>query len=632
MFFVFKELEQSAIKQRNVLNQILGTKVSTLETKSESAMLYASSDVTRSTPLAKTLFPSESDFDDDKIDVKRRSPGYESKHGKLDRKDSKKKSDTDNDTGVESDTGSDPGGENDGDKNSRVNNRRVFSDGSFNNEFSSERKMTISRLFNNGKHKDELLVCLDIIEQRALAIESLIEQAKLSTVLNLRKQIEAEFNGVPLQEIPAKCHQKIDRAIQRYLENELENIRAQYENKETGEEPRGKPESAGQTSQSGSMRRAKHSEEFEELERENEGLHEKVGSLETSLDRVDRLYLMQKRETEYLTEKITKLERQLTNEKLKHENELHDVKSDYEQNSRRKDSFTLENNRAGNESGMTYDSQTMATLYRKLEQEEKRNKALKVAGEADQTTIRCLEGKVNELERELGNSRQEVSDLLQEIRDLQSHAERRERKLHEREAQLKEVNDERRVLRETLIMSEHEISLLENKLGNENNDAWKDSKKEILEELRKLEKHIKVIHKEKRKLENKYLAFKIENEHLSDTLHSFSKTKDILTPLGSCDVSRNQSALSSHSSSRSSSLAGSDVEDEDIYDKRHVNRGKVIHHAGRRRKRNAQDQKDKCVVLMFIVYAAWLKLALQMSFSMVHFVPNFHGRAGVERL
>lgn len=592
----FQELEESAIKQRNVLNQILGTPVPTspitrTEADTQSAMFYASNDVICSTPLAKKLFSAGSDFNHDIIDNRKRSPGYDNERRQLDRSDSNrrnKKSDTDNDMGVESDTGSDPGTENLGLENLRVKNPRVFSAGDLENgrDFSRMGKTTLSRTSKYSKHSDELLMYLEIIEQRALAVESLIEQAKLDTILNIRNQIEAEFNGVPLQEIPAKCHQKIDRAIQRYLEKELEKIRAEYEHKETGRESSGKPED---------KERRRPSEEIGELERENADLREKVGSLEMSVNRVDMLYLMQKKENEYLAEKVTKLERQLTNEKLKYENELHDVKSEFEESNSSRETRTENTNEfKGN-------SETMVTLCRKLEQEEKQNKALRVAGQADQTTIRCLEGKVSELEREVQSSRQEISDLLQEIRDLQSHAERRERKLLERETQLKDVNDERRVLRETLIMSEHEISLLENKLGNENNDAWKDSKKEVLEELRKLEKHIKVIHKEKRKLENKYLAFKIENEHLSDSLNSFSKTKDILTPLSSCSVSRNQSTLSSHSSSLSSSLAGSDVEDEETYDSRRVSKGKVVHNSGRRRKRNAQDQKDKYVVYGIIL-------------------------------
>ena len=588
-----EQIHEETIKQKNVLNQILGTPVP-LETGADNqhVMLAASSDVKETTPLAKKLFPAGSDIDDDVIKGRHQNPGYENEHAKRDRRDSNKRnkrSDTDNDTGVESDTESDPGGKNDGVENRRVTKSRVFGSGNLDNDkvFSPMGKTTLSRTSKNGKHSDELLMYLEIIEQRALAVESLIEQAKLDTVLNIRKQIEAEFNGVPLQEIPAKCHQKIDRAIQRFLEQELEKIRAEYENKDTGNESSSKPEGVGRASEPRSAGSARSSEEIRELERENENLHDKVGSLETSVNRVDMLYLMQKKENEYLTEKVTRLERQLTNEKLKYENELHDVKNGFEE---------IEDFARGGRSEFASDSEAMTSLYRRLEQEEKQNRALKIAGEADQTTIRCLEGKVNELEKELSSSRQEVNDLLQEIRDLQSHAERRERKLQEREVQLREVNDERRVLRETLIMSEHEISLLENKLGNENNDAWKDSKKEILDELRKLEKHIKVIHKEKRKLENKYLAFKIENEHLSDSLHSFSKTKDILTPLGSCDVSRNQSTLSSHSSSLSSSLAGSDAEDEAIHDTRRVSKGKVVHVTGRRRKRRAQDQQDKYVV------------------------------------
>ncbi|XP_028404356.1 cingulin-like isoform X2 [Dendronephthya gigantea] len=588
-----EELEQSAVKQRNVLNQILGTPVpSSPATLSktrkgiQSAMLDISSDAMHSTPLAQKLFPAGSDFGDD------------IEHEILNRKDSNrrnKKSDTDNDTGVESDTGSDPCGEDDGIKKPRVEMTGVLptKDPDRARHFSPMGKTAFSRESNStrGKHKDELLVYLEIIEQKALAVESLIEQAKLDTVLHIRKQIEAEFNGVPLQEIPAKCHQKIDRAIQRYLERELEKIRANYENKEAGSEPHGEVERIDRESKQSGMGRGRPSDEIQDLERENDDLRDRIGGLEVSVDRVDRLYLMQKKENEYLTEKVTKLERQLANEKLRYENDLNNVKNDFEET--RKDRNFSKEKTIASKIDFGNDSETMVSLYRKLEQEEKQNKALRVAGEADQTTIRCLEGKASELERELQNSRREVSDLLQEIRELQGHAERRDRKLQECEAHLKEVLDERRVLRETLVMSEHEISLLENKLGDDNSGAWKDSKKEILGELRKLEKHIKVIHKEKRKLENKYLAFKIENEHLSDSLHSFSKTKDILTPMSSCNVSRNQSTLSSHSSSRSSSLAGSDLEDEEAEDSRHVSRGRIAHGTGRRRKRSVQDQKDK---------------------------------------
>ena len=568
----------------------------------QSAMLDTSSDAVNSTPLAKKLFPAGSDFDDDVIHGTsiHQSREGDSEHEILNRQDSNrrnKRSDTDNDTGVESDTGSDPGGESDEVKKPRVKKTGVLSTGDPDRarNFSPMGKTTFSRgsYSMRAKHNDELLAYLEIIEQKALAVESLIEQAKLDTVLRIRNQIEAEFNGVPLQEIPAKCHQKIDRAIQRYLERELEKIRANYENKEAVREPDDKVGRMDRESKQGGMGRGRPSEEIQDLERENEDLRDRIGSLEVSVDRVDRLYLMQKKENEYLTEKVTKLERQLTNEKLRYENDLNNVKSDFEE-TRKHGNFSNEKI-VGGKIDFGNDSETMASLYRKLEQEEKQNKALRVAGEADQTTIRCLEGKASELERELQNSRGEVSDLLQEIRELQGHAERRDRKLQEREAQLKEVLDERRVLRETLVMSEHEISLLENKLGDGNSRAWKDSKKEILEELQMLEKHIRVIHKEKRKLENKYLAFKIENEHLSDSLHSFSKTKDILTPMSSCDVSRNQSTLSSHSSSRSSSLAGSDLEDEEADDSRHVSRGKIAHGNNRRRKRNAQDQKDKYV-------------------------------------
>ena len=562
---------------------MLGTSVSSSPTAlktgadNHTAMLDNSNDVMHSTPLAKKLFPDGANFDDDVIDSKRtkRSTGSDKRN---------RKSDTDNDTGVDSDTGSDPGVENDEAETPRVGNpgRTKASEMSEKDRnFSPYGKTTVSHgaKVESKESSDELLMYLEIIEQRALAVESLIEQAKLQTVLNIRNQIEAEFNGLSLEEIPAKCHQKIDRAIQRYLERELEKIRADYESKETGSEP-------SAATRPGSMGRASASEKLEELERVNGDLREKIESLETSVSRVDMLYSMQKRENEYLAEKVTNLERQLANEKLKYESELRNIKNDYEENIKVEDKFLT-----GNEN-----SETMASLYRKLEQEEKQNKALRVAGEADQTTIRCLEGKLTELEAELQKSRQRVNDLLDEVHELQTGAERREKRLQEREKQLKEVLDERRTLRETLTMSEHEISLLENKLGSDNNAVWKDSKREILEELTKLEKHIKVIHKEKRKLENKYLAFKIENENLSDSLNSFSKTKDILTPLSSCNVSRQQSTLSSHSSSLSSSLAGSDVEEGESYDSRHVSRSKLSQ-TGRRRKRNAQDLKDKYVGL-----------------------------------
>lgn len=287
----------------------------------------------------------------------------------------------------------------------------------------------------HGKHDDELLMYLEIIERRALAVESLIERAKLDTVLNIRKQIEAEFNGLSIERIPAKCHQKIDRAIQRYLELELNKIRAEYENKETALGSGGKPEGVGRVEKPGE---AKPSDELGELERENRNLRDKIESLETSINRVDMLYLMQKKENEYLAEKVSKLERQLTNEKLKYENDLDDVKSDFAESRRRSSSgFSREKLLGVFKTTSTSDSDSLGTLQQKLEQQEKLNKSLEIAGDANQTRIRCLEDKVGELEKELGRSRQEVVDLLQQIRDLQGHAERRERKLREREVQLK---------------------------------------------------------------------------------------------------------------------------------------------------------------------------------------------------
>ena len=63
--------------------------------------------------------------------------------------------------------------------------------------------------------------------------------------------------------------------------------------------------------------------------------------------------------------------------------------------------------------------------------------------------------------------------------------------------------------------------------------------------------------------------------------------------MGSCDVSRRESNLSSHSSSLSSSLAGSDVEDEGTHSSRYGNKNRSLHSQSGRRRRRAQDHKDK---------------------------------------
>ena len=571
--------------QRNLLNQVLSTpsSVTTCTTTPDDKpvmLQFPSYALSNSTPLTKKLFP---DVYRDVTQTNRvprelnHSPESDygvkpAKHGSLRRN---KRSDTDNDTGVESDSGSDTAMDTRSEK-----------------DFSTIRKSTPFRLrsmHTENSDKDELLVYLEVIEQRALEVEGLIEKAKLETVVNIRHRLEAEFEGVRLEDIPSKCHEKIDRAIQRYLQHELENIRAEYERKESGNEVRTEGERLG---------RARTPERRDEdLERENSDLKEKVESLEKSVERVDMLYLMQKKENQYLTEKLSKLDRQMANEKLMYENELDDVRNGFVEDMEMENSSFKERQEGDGARkggmGTMESSQKITLLYERLEQEEKQKLALKVAGQADQTTIRCLTERTRDMEGQLKSSREEVSELLREIHELQERDDVRERKFKQCEVKLKEVLNERRLLRETLIMSEHEISLLENKLGDENNSAWKESKQEILEDLRKLEKHIKIIHKEKRKLENKYLAFKIENENLSDSLNSFVRTKNILTPMGSCDVSRRESNLSSHSSSLSSSLAGSDVEDEGTHSSRYGNKNRSLHSQSGRRRLRAQDHKDK---------------------------------------
>ncbi|XP_046864505.1 ELKS/Rab6-interacting/CAST family member 1-like isoform X2 [Xenia sp. Carnegie-2017] len=417
----------------------------------------------------------------------------------------------------------------------------------------------ISHFFSEREENDdELLLFLDIIEQKALSIKSLIEREKLDTVVKLRHQIEAEFNGLRLEEIPFTFHEKIDSAIQKYLELELNKIGERYGEKCVGNNSRNGIEE-------NDLYCLPDVEMLEELKRENCDLRDKVESLETSVRRVDMLYSMQKKENEYLTEKVVTLERQLTNDQLRHENEListcNDCVNKKENNVKICDRTDI--------------SETVNTLFHKLGQTERKNDALKMAGEADQTTIRCLEGKITELEDNLKYSRQEVDELLQEIRELQNQAKKLDDNILERDVKIRLLNEERRRLRETVIMSEHEISMLENKLGNNDKDASKESKKEILEQLKKLEEHIKVVHKEKRKLENKYLAFKIEHEHLQESFGSFSKAKEILTPFNSCNISQDQSLLSSHSSSLSSSLAGSDNEDDEKLSSEHRHVSKV---------------------------------------------------------
>ena len=558
--------------------------------------------VTSASPLAKRLFPDGfrlDDITDNGLGKNQRnhSPGshisVEAEKNSIRRGPlrSNKKSDADNDTGVETDSGSDAGVESPSPfsltfpTNHEGNNAKDFL------LLGQSSPLLLKHTSAESSDDDPLLLYLEAIEERALAVESLIEKAKLDTVVNLRHQLEAEFNGVSLEEIPSKCHQKIDRAIQRYLERELENIRAEYES--------GKSEDQRRINGEELQRASTFDQEDVGLKRENSALKKKIESLEESVSRVDMLYVMQKKENQYLTEKLSKLERQMANEKLKHENELDNIRNDLVEeikmeNGSLKQKLEVYGSAKGNADVDHFENSSRITsLYRKLEQEEKQNMALKIAGEADQTTIRCLEGKLKEMEGQLKSSRKEVSDLLSEIHELQENDHERGKQLRRCEMKLKEVSNERHVLRETLKMSEHEISLLENKLGDDNNSAWKESKKEILEELRKLEKHIKVIHKEKRKLENKYLAFKIENENLSDSLNSFSRARDILTPLGSCDVSRRESNLSSHSSSRCSSLTSSDIEDEGTYDDHYCNKNKSLHHQSSRRRRRGQDHKDK---------------------------------------
>ena len=404
---------------------------------------------------------------------------------------------------------------------------------------------------SDGDLEDPFMMYLNSIEQTALKFKLQVEQAKVDTLETLKVKLERAYEGTPLEEIPLKFQEKLQETIAHIASDE---VLKKYEALVSQDEEMSEEETQILECMRNELDSVacenfelhKQLELLKDYEKRYYDLKEKFDNLDDGMSTIRNEYERKNGESEFLSERVESLEKNIVNLRVEYNNEIKDLQDEnlelqracFELENRNK---ILEDHLAAGESESCESrveerederdrfvaNQEFEMLQLRLEESERQNKALRAAAQADQAMIQCMEDKKEELEKAIVKAQDDHSNVLLELHEAQRQISSDRVKLSSYQEETDALRRENKLLKSSLEIAQNELEYHLEKRG-EKNEPWKSNKRMIWREIRELEKILKDVHREKRNLEKKYVNFKQENDQLTGSLslHSYSSTEN----------------------------------------------------------------------------------------------------------
>ncbi|KAK3735671.1 hypothetical protein QZH41_011990, partial [Actinostola sp. cb2023] len=404
------------------------------------------------------------------------------------------------------------------------------------------------------EENDQFMMYLNSIEQTALKFKLQVEQAKIDTLQMLKKRLEQAYEGTPLEEIPAKVHERLQETIAQIATEEVKKYESvlnascgdDFDEDECGILQQMRAELDSLSAEN--CRLSRELEDMKKYEKEYHELQKKIEGMEDGLTTMKHDYATKNGESEFLGKRIEALEHEMTSMHVEYEDQIRELQN---QNIElQKECLELDNeNRALEDEirriqvGLS-DRTTDEEIYRvqsddylaeritaaeleaveiRVNELERHNKALKAAGEADHAVVVCLEKKVEELEGSLNEAKSTNSDLLTELHESQRQQASDRAKLSSYREELEALKHENRVLKCGLESAENEVQYQKRKNDRKKTETLTRSpaslgnKREIWNEIRELETILNDVQKEKQTIEKKYKAFRKDSNEKTNT-------------------------------------------------------------------------------------------------------------------
>lgn len=432
------------------------------------------------------------------------------------------------------------------------------------------------------EENDQFMMYLNSIEQTALKFKLQVEQAKIDTLQILKKRLEQAYEGTPLEEIPAKVHDKLQETIAQIATEEVKkyesvlssDMEEEFDDEECGILKQMRVELDSLAAEN--YRLTQELEDTKKYETEYHELQKKIEGMEDGLTSMKHDYATKNGESEFLGKRIEALEQEMISMRVEYEEQIRELQN---QNiDLQKECLELDNeNRAledeihriqiglsdhSNDEEITrvqhddylaerITAAELEAVEHRVNELERHNKALKAAGEADHAVVVCLEKKVEELEGSLNEAKSANSDLLTELHDSQRQQASDRAKLTSYREELEALKRENRVLKCSLETAENEVQYQKRRNERKKTDSLTRSpgslgnKREIWNEIRELETILKDVQKEKVTIERKYKAFRQDsNEMKTSSLNNTprSSTLNLSSPSCASPVSTTRSS------------------------------------------------------------------------------------------
>lgn len=424
---------------------------------------------------------------------------------------------------------------------------------------------------------DQFMMYLNSIEQTALKFKLQVEQAKIDTLQILKKRLEQAYEGTPLEEIPAKVHEKLQETIAQIATEEVKkyesvlnaDIEDEFDQDECGILQQMRVELDALSAEN--CRLNQELEDMKKYETEYYELQKKIEGMEDGLTSMKHDYATKNGESEFLGKRIEALEQEMISMRVEYEEQIRELQNQnidlqkecFEFDSEnqaledeiRRFQIGLTDNATHEEISQVQEDDYLAERITAAELEaveirvnelERHNKALKAAGEADHAVVVCLEKKVEELEGNLNEAKSANSDLLTELHESQRQQASDRAKLTSYKEELEALKRENRVLKNSLESAENEVQYQKRKNENvkKTNSLTRSppslgNKREIWNEIRELENILKDVQKEKVTIEKKYHAFRRDSTDLPSSVYNTprSSTLNISSPSVNSPVS-----------------------------------------------------------------------------------------------
>ena len=410
---------------------------------------------------------------------------------------------------------------------------------------------------------DQFMMYLNSIEQTALKFKLQVEQAKIDTLQILKKRLEQAYEGTPLEEIPAKVHEKLQETIAQIATEEVKKYESvlhvdqdELDNDECGILKQMRAELDSLAAEN--FRLSQELEACKRYEQEYHALQGKIEGMEDGLTTMKHDYATKNGESEFLGKRIEALEQEMVSMRVEYEEQIRELQN--ENIELQKECLELDNENRTLEDELkkiqvglhektyeadAYESQLddnlaekitaaeLEVLEMRINELERHNKGLKASSEADHAVVVCLEKKVEDLESSLSEAKSANSDLLTELHDNQRQQASDRAKLTSYREELEALKRENKVLKCSLESSENEVQYQKRKNEQVRTPALTSTstrphrspgslgnKREIWNEIRELETILKDVQKEKQTIERKYQAFRRDSVELNSTANS----------------------------------------------------------------------------------------------------------------